>query len=175
MVENQTIFPTTDPSSMSITLPEKDNLITTAATTIATIGDNNNSPNRIPQNKDNSLSIVSNSSSQTDNDNNDKWLCTNDNNSKNVYDADVPIMEWGLQLTYAKYPDGLVGPSKSQGIIRNTGNIIVAVEGTSTLDMTFQEQMAMLAGILRKSEEESWDEGSTEKKSIRICFMNGEE
>eukprot|EP00957_Ditylum_brightwellii_P011909 897454-Ditylum_brightwellii.AAC.1 len=35
--------------------------------------------------------------------------------------------------------------------------------------------MAMLDGILRNSEEESWDEGSTEKKSIWINFMNGEE
>eukprot|EP00957_Ditylum_brightwellii_P077797 5912107-Ditylum_brightwellii.AAC.1 len=157
MVENQTIFPTTDPSSMSITLPEKDDLITMTTTTIAMIGDNNNLPNRIPQNKDNSLSIISDSSSQTDNDNNDKWLCTNDNNSKNVYNADVPIAEWGLQLmlqnknnyaiflSYAKCPDGLVGPSESQGLIRNTGDIIVAMEGTSTLDMTFQEH---------KSEEE---------------------
>lgn len=72
------------------------------------------------------------------------------------YDAIIPITSKGLMMNvgeihgsvaflgYRSFPDGSKGPAELSNIIRNVGDKIIAVDGTSTIDKSFKEVILML-------------------------------
>lgn len=75
------------------------------------------------------------------------------------YDAVVPITSKGLMMNvgeihgsvaflgYRTFPDGSKGPAEINKLIRNVGDKIIAVDGTSTINKSFKE----VIGLLRES------------------------
>ena len=72
------------------------------------------------------------------------------------YDAIVPITSKGLMMNvgeihgsvaflgYRQFPDGSRGPAEIANLIRNVGDKIVAVDGSSTIGKSFKEVIGML-------------------------------
>lgn len=72
------------------------------------------------------------------------------------YDVVVPITSKGLMMNvgeisgavaflgYRKFPDGSRGPSELMQLIRNFGDIIIAIDGHSTVNKSFKEVINML-------------------------------
>lgn len=72
------------------------------------------------------------------------------------YDAVIPITSKGLMMNvgeingsvaflgYRAFPDGTKGPAEVQGLIRNVGDKIIAVDGVSTINLSFKEVILLL-------------------------------
>lgn len=72
------------------------------------------------------------------------------------YDAVIPITSKGLMMNvgeihgtvaflgYRQFPDGTKGPSEITKLVRNVGDKIIAVDGVSTVDKSFQEVILLL-------------------------------
>jgi len=72
------------------------------------------------------------------------------------YDVVVPITAKGLMMNvgeiggavaflgYRKFPDGSIGPSELKQLIRNFGDVIIAIDGQSTVNKSFKEVINML-------------------------------
>jgi len=75
------------------------------------------------------------------------------------YDTIIPVTAKGLMMNvgevngsvaflgYRQFPDGSKGPAQINNLIRGTGDRIIAVDGVSTINKTFQE----VIGFLRES------------------------
>ncbi|KAL3945244.1 MAG: hypothetical protein SGBAC_000655 [Bacillariaceae sp.] len=75
------------------------------------------------------------------------------------YDAIIPVTAKGLMMNvgevsgsvaflgYRQFPDGSKGPAQIKNLIRGAGDRIIAVDGVSTINKTFQE----VIGFLRES------------------------
>lgn len=72
------------------------------------------------------------------------------------YDAVIPITSKGLMMNvgevhgsvaflgYRQFPCGAKGPSESQNLVRNVGDKIIAVDGISTIGMSFKDVISLL-------------------------------
>lgn len=72
------------------------------------------------------------------------------------YDAVIPITDKGLMMNvgeihgsvsflgYREFPDGTKGPAERANLIRNVGDKIIAVDGVTTVNKTFQEVIQLL-------------------------------
>mmetsp|Transcript_5980 Transcript_5980/g.11311 ORF Transcript_5980/g.11311 Transcript_5980/m.11311 type:complete len:2522 (+) Transcript_5980:139-7704(+) len=79
------------------------------------------------------------------------------------YDATIPVTSHGLLMNvgemsgyvaflgYRPFPDGSIGPAEKKRLIRNKGDKIIAVDGISTVNKSFQEVIQ----LLKKSGEKS--------------------
>jgi len=72
------------------------------------------------------------------------------------YDAIIPITSKGLMMNvgeingcvaflgYRQFPDGSKGPAEVQNLIKSVGDKIIAVDGISTINKSFQEVISLL-------------------------------
>ena len=76
------------------------------------------------------------------------------------YDVRIPVTSSGLMLNvgevkgnvaflgYRKLPDGSPGPSEIRRLVRNHGDIIIAVNGQSVVGKSFQQVIPHLKGVI---------------------------
>uniref|UniRef100_A0A6U6LAX8 PDZ domain-containing protein n=1 Tax=Odontella aurita TaxID=265563 RepID=A0A6U6LAX8_9STRA len=80
------------------------------------------------------------------------------------YEASIPVTQFGLLLKlreldsavtfdgYTRLPDGSQGPSELCSLIREIGDVIVAINGTCVEDSSYREVVNMLKEAVKKEE-----------------------